>query len=199
MRQLRREAYGKDIGQHSWVTAEELEGDISRLRLSRASRFLDLGCGPGGPLAFIAGQVGCRGSGVRSRRIAGAQRARYTPGSGLERADTLRERLLRCGDVVGRDSSSPRPRKSVQGSGASANSGRKILVYRCRSHYGLDIGRGNSIEGHTRIHAIRARGLQRTDAGTCGVSITRAQRPNRESAEERRGTPGGAAGSSSGA
>ena len=31
MQQLRREAYGEDIGQHSWVTADELRADIARL------------------------------------------------------------------------------------------------------------------------------------------------------------------------
>lgn len=64
MRQLRREAYGEDIGQHSWVSASELRGDIQRLSLSSASRFLDLGCGPCGPLAFIVKSTGCHGTGV---------------------------------------------------------------------------------------------------------------------------------------
>ena len=31
-KQLRREAYGTDLGQHSWVTAEELEEILARLR-----------------------------------------------------------------------------------------------------------------------------------------------------------------------
>jgi SAM-dependent methyltransferase len=61
---LRREAYGEDIGQHSWVTADELQANIPRLTLSRRSRLLDLGCGPGGPLTFVVGQVGCQGSGI---------------------------------------------------------------------------------------------------------------------------------------
>lgn len=64
MRRHRREAYGQDIGQHSWVTAEELLLDIPRLRLTASSRFLDLGCGPGGPLTFLALQAGCRATGV---------------------------------------------------------------------------------------------------------------------------------------
>lgn len=64
MRGLRLEAHGKDIGQHSWVTAEELEEDIPRFALSHASRFLDLGCGPGGPLTFITGHVGCHSTGA---------------------------------------------------------------------------------------------------------------------------------------
>jgi SAM-dependent methyltransferase len=90
-RQLRREAYGEDIGQHSWVTAEELREDISLLKLSRASRFLDLGCGPGGPLIFIVGQVGCYGSGldVNSKALS-AGRARVAS-LGLDGLVTLRE------------------------------------------------------------------------------------------------------------
>ena len=64
MRQLRSEAYGKDIGQHSWVTAEELLADISRLKLSPESRLLDLGCGPAGPLTFIAAQTKCTAVGL---------------------------------------------------------------------------------------------------------------------------------------
>jgi SAM-dependent methyltransferase len=60
MQRLRQEAYGKDIGQHSWVTAEELEEDVPRLQLSRASRLLDLGCGPCGPLTFITSRVRCQ-------------------------------------------------------------------------------------------------------------------------------------------
>ncbi len=64
MRQLRLEAYGEDIGQHSWVTVAELRRDIERLGLSPSSVVLDLGCGPGGPLAFVLKEIGCRGTGV---------------------------------------------------------------------------------------------------------------------------------------
>lgn len=64
MQQLRRDAYGEDIGQHSWVTADELKADVARLNLGPASRLLDLGCGAGGPLAFVAGLAGCHGSGI---------------------------------------------------------------------------------------------------------------------------------------
>lgn len=64
MQQIRRKAHGEDIGQHSWVTAAELRQDISRLDLSSASRLLDLGCGPAGPLTFVVGLVGCHATGV---------------------------------------------------------------------------------------------------------------------------------------
>jgi SAM-dependent methyltransferase len=64
MRQIRREAYGEDIGQHSWVGADELREDASRLKLTRSSRLLDLGCGPCGPLTFVIAATGCRGTGL---------------------------------------------------------------------------------------------------------------------------------------
>lgn len=64
MRRVREESYGEDIGQHSWVTAGELREDARRLGLDAHSRVLDLGCGPGGPLAFLLSIVGCHGTGL---------------------------------------------------------------------------------------------------------------------------------------
>src|SRR5712664_311276 len=90
-RQLRREAYGEDIGQHSWVTADELQEDVSRLMLSRASHLLDLGCGPGGPLTYVVGQVRCQGCGIDlSAKAIAAGRARAAS-LGLEELVSLRE------------------------------------------------------------------------------------------------------------
>ena len=63
-RQIRLEAYGEDIGQHSWVTGDELRADIARLDLSPSSHLLDLGCGPGGPLTFVLRAVRCHGTGI---------------------------------------------------------------------------------------------------------------------------------------
>lgn len=64
MQQLRVEAYGTDIGQHSWESTEELEHDTSLLTLSPKSRILDLGCGPCGPSTFIASSIGCHVTGI---------------------------------------------------------------------------------------------------------------------------------------
>jgi len=89
--QLRHEAYGEDIGQHSWVTADELQEDISHLKLSHASHFLDLGCGPGGPLTFLLRHVGCQGSGIDvSAKAVAAGRARAAS-LGLDGLMKLRE------------------------------------------------------------------------------------------------------------
>lgn len=81
MRQIRSQAYGEDIGQHSWVGAQEMRGDIERLKLSPSSRLIDLGCGPCGPLTFVLASVGCSGTGVELSRAALAV--------GRERAATL--------------------------------------------------------------------------------------------------------------
>ena len=90
-RRLRAEAYGEDIGQHSWVTAEQMRGDIVRLGLTSASRLLDLGCGPCGPLTFAVREVGCHGAGVELSAAAlavGRARAREL---GVEERITLHE------------------------------------------------------------------------------------------------------------
>src|SRR5262245_22323035 len=84
-RRIREEAYGEDIGQHSWVVGTELGRDIARLGLSCAGRLLDLGCGPCGPLTFVVQSVGCRGVGTdRSHPALAAGRARIAT-LGLER------------------------------------------------------------------------------------------------------------------
>ena len=93
MRRLRQEAYGKDqdIGQHSWVTAAELEHDLPRLALSRASRFLDLGCGPCGPLGFLTSQAGCHGTGMDLSGEALAAGRKRLASLGLDRLTTLHQ------------------------------------------------------------------------------------------------------------
>lgn len=64
MRQIRREAYGEDIGQHSWVGAEEVREDIKQLHLTSSSHLVDLGAGPCGPLTFVLASLRCRGTAV---------------------------------------------------------------------------------------------------------------------------------------
>lgn len=64
MRQIRREAYGEDIGQHSWIGSDELRQDARRLGLGPTRRFLDLGSGPCGPLTFLIANFGCAGVGL---------------------------------------------------------------------------------------------------------------------------------------
>lgn len=64
VRRVRAGASDEDIGQHSWVTAQELREDAVRLRLAASSRLLDLGCGPGGPLTWLLRAFGGSGTGL---------------------------------------------------------------------------------------------------------------------------------------
>src|SRR5262245_8182292 len=61
---IRREAFGEDIGQTSWLTAEEQDLFMSWLGLARSSRLLDVACGSGKPTLRIAQKIGCHVSGV---------------------------------------------------------------------------------------------------------------------------------------
>lgn len=62
--EIRREAFGDDIGQTSWLTAEEQDLFISWLSLTKSSRLLDVACGSGKPTLRIAQKTGCHVSGV---------------------------------------------------------------------------------------------------------------------------------------
>ena len=85
---IRREAFGEDIGQTGWLTAEEQDLFISWLALSPSSRLLDLACGSGRPTLRIAEKTGCRVTGLDlhddgiANAQASAKEARYE-----ERAD----------------------------------------------------------------------------------------------------------------
>jgi len=62
--QVRRETYGEDFGQSSWVTGDEYRRFFRLLGLNAADHVLDLGCGSGGPALFVAREVGCTVTGV---------------------------------------------------------------------------------------------------------------------------------------
>jgi len=54
---IRRETFGEDIGQNSWLTAEEYTGFIELLKLKQTQRILDVACGSGGPTLFLAARL----------------------------------------------------------------------------------------------------------------------------------------------
>jgi SAM-dependent methyltransferase len=61
---IRREAFGEDIGQNSWHTADEQDRFLTWLDLSPGQRLLDVACGAGGPALRIAAAAGCSAAGV---------------------------------------------------------------------------------------------------------------------------------------
>src|SRR6266568_9271353 len=62
--QVRREAYGEDIGQNSWLTTDEQDRFIAWLDLSPGKSLLDVACGAGGPALRIASRSGCSVVGI---------------------------------------------------------------------------------------------------------------------------------------
>ena len=62
--EIRREAFGEDIGQNSWHTADEQDRFLTWLEVSSGQRLLDVACGAGGPALRIAAATGCSVAGV---------------------------------------------------------------------------------------------------------------------------------------
>src|SRR5689334_16490901 len=62
--QIRSDAFGQDIGQTSWITADEQDTFIAWLGLSPSCRLLDLACGSGGPTLRLVERTGCSVYGI---------------------------------------------------------------------------------------------------------------------------------------
>ena len=61
---VRRETYGEDLGQTSWLTAPEWLGFADRMGIGAKSDVLEVGSGSGGPGVYLALERGCRLTGV---------------------------------------------------------------------------------------------------------------------------------------
>jgi SAM-dependent methyltransferase len=82
--EFRRAAFGQDVGQNSWLTADELERFAVQLRLGPSSRLLDVGCGSGGPALHLVRLTGCQVVGVELYDEAVATGSRSAHDAGLE-------------------------------------------------------------------------------------------------------------------
>lgn len=73
--EIRREAFGEDIGQSGWQTAEEQDRFLPPLQLSPGKKLLDVCCGSGGPGLRISAKSGCSlvGIDMHERGIAAAR------------------------------------------------------------------------------------------------------------------------------
>lgn len=61
---VRQEAFGEDIGQNSWLTADEYRGYCAWLHVDASSHVLEVACGSGGPALFMARTTGASVTGV---------------------------------------------------------------------------------------------------------------------------------------
>ena len=61
---IRGETFGRDIGQNSWLTADEYDRFISWLGLTDGGHALEVASGSGGPAVYLADKTGCRVTGI---------------------------------------------------------------------------------------------------------------------------------------
>jgi ubiquinone/menaquinone biosynthesis C-methylase UbiE len=64
LEQVRVETYSEDLGQSSWMTADELRRFIAWLDLTSDSHVLEVGSGSGGPALFVAELTGASITGI---------------------------------------------------------------------------------------------------------------------------------------
>src|SRR5690349_14250547 len=66
--QIRRETYGEDLGQSSWITADEYDRFCRWLKIDDRSSVLETACGSGGPALYMAKKFGCAVTGIDVNR-----------------------------------------------------------------------------------------------------------------------------------
>src|SRR5690606_14509074 len=84
--EIRSEAFGEDIGQNGWTTADEQDLFIEWLQVGRDSRLLDVACGSGGTTLRIARLMGCGvvGIDIHAQAVATARAAAERIGLGSQ-------------------------------------------------------------------------------------------------------------------
>lgn len=61
---IREQTFGRDIGQNSWLTADEYDRFISWLGLLPGDHALEVASGSGGPARYLANQTNCHVTGI---------------------------------------------------------------------------------------------------------------------------------------
>src|SRR5262245_52679653 len=83
LKAVREEAFGDDIGQNSWLTAEEYRQFTGWLGLDEHTHALEVASGSGGPALHLAQRYGCRVSGVDVNAFGVATAHRLAAEAGL--------------------------------------------------------------------------------------------------------------------
>jgi SAM-dependent methyltransferase len=79
---IRKETFGTDIGQNSWLTVDEYERLLPALDLSADSHVLEVASGSGGPALYLAHATGCRVTGIDANESGVATASRMAARSG---------------------------------------------------------------------------------------------------------------------
>ena len=73
---VRRETFGQDIGQNSWLTVDEYDRFISWLKLLPEQHVLEVASGSGGPALYLADSASCHVTGIDSNESGVAEATR---------------------------------------------------------------------------------------------------------------------------
>jgi SAM-dependent methyltransferase len=87
---IRKETFGVDIGQNSWLTVDELERFLSWLELAAEHHVLEVASGSGGPALHLARTRRCRVTGIDHDEGAVATASRAATESGADGAVSFR-------------------------------------------------------------------------------------------------------------
>ena len=79
---IRKETFGTDIGQNSWLTVDEYERLLPSLNLSADDHVLEVASGSGGPALYLARTTGCRVTGIDANESAVATATEMAERSG---------------------------------------------------------------------------------------------------------------------
>lgn len=88
---IRREAFGEDIGQNSWLTADEHDVFIEWMAPRESSRVLDIACGSGHTTLRIASRTGCTVHGLDIHTDAIAEATSAAEHAGLSARATFQQ------------------------------------------------------------------------------------------------------------
>lgn len=84
---VRKETFGVDIGQNSWMTVDEYDRLCSWLTLAANHHVLEVACGSGGPAMHLARTTGCRVMGIDSNASAVATASHMAVECGVAEPD----------------------------------------------------------------------------------------------------------------
>jgi SAM-dependent methyltransferase len=82
---IRKETFGVDIGQNSWVTVDEYDRFVPWLDLAPDHHVLEVASGSGGPALYLARTTGCRVTGIDTNESGVATASRMAAESGEAR------------------------------------------------------------------------------------------------------------------
>jgi SAM-dependent methyltransferase len=80
---IRKETFGVDIGQNSWLTVDEYDRFLPWLDLTAERHVLEVASGSGGPALYLARATGCRVTGIDANESGVAMASRMAAESDL--------------------------------------------------------------------------------------------------------------------